>query len=305
MAGVGGAGGGGSKGGGSAGRAGGSRGGSKAGGGNKGGKAGKTAKSAKTGAKADASKAKATKDAAKAKAAAEVKSELAKDRVSTDKSQQQAEKAVKATEKSATEQKARQESVDKAVQAAKTAETTKAADPINDAKDRADIVSKSIDVAAGLGKSSAVAQGLGSIGTTIAKGIETGQQTAKTIDAIQNGDTSKALNEGGKAVISGVQTLAAAANTPLGKLAKIGSRFGGPAAALSLASDAANFTNSYAKAVNEGGIGNWTNATVDAAKTALSAASLAPGVGVVPGAIAGAIDLGQMAFNGISSWLGS
>ena len=77
------------------------------------------------------------------------------------------------------------------------------------------------------------------------------------------------------------------------------------AAALGLASDTANFANSYAKAVNEGGFRNWAGATFDAAKVGLSAASMAPGVGVVPGAIAGALDLGQMAYNGIGSWLGS
>lgn len=293
MAGVGGAGG--SKGGGGASRSSASRGGAKTGGA-KSSKAGKSASAAKTGAKADAAKAKATQDAAKTKAAAEVKSELAKDKVASDKTQVQAEKSVTAASNAQAEQQQRQENVNKAVTDAR------AADPITQAADKSGVVDKVSKVVDGVTGGNPTSKGVGAIASTISNGIATGQHTANAIDAATKGDTTKALNEGGQAVVSGVQTLAAAAQTPFAKAVKIGARFAGPAAALSAAVDTAQFSDSLSKAVNEGGVSNWAKAAWDGTKAGLSTASMVPAAGAIPGAIAGAMDLGEMASNAIGSW---
>lgn len=297
MAGVGGAGGssGGGRGGASsAGRSGGGRGSSGAG---KAGKAGGSSadKGSKAG-KAEASAKAAEAKAAEAKSKAEA--ERAADKVETQNAQQKAEAAARADTAAQSQEQARQQD---AVQAADEARA--ATDPVQHAEDVASGTSSASKVAGALTDNKVVGRA-GGIAGTIANGIDTAQNATQAVDAALKGDTDQALKSGTDAVISGVKTAAGLADSPLGTAAKIGSRFAGPAAALSAAVDSANFSNSLSTAVAEGGVGNWAQAGWDGVKAGLSTASIVPGIGAVPGAVAGAMDIAESIFGGPSSWFG-
>jgi len=269
-----------------------SRGSAKAGGG-KSTKAGRTAAgSSET--KAETRAARPPNDAAKAAANEQIQSELAKDRVTADGSQQQAEQAVKGADSGQAEQ--RQQGVDDAVASARGGGV---------AEDAARSVRAVGGIASAVAGTKGLGKAFGSSGQAAFKAIETGAHVGKAYDAAINGDTGKALEEGGRAVISGMQSAAALAKSPIGKVAKFGSRFAGPAAAFAAAMDTDTFARSYNTALKEGGVGNWAQASWDGAKAGLSFASMVPGVGAVPGAIAGAMDLGQLAFQGVRGWLGN
>lgn len=145
-----------------------------------------------------------------------------------------------------------------------------------------------------------VSQGLGrDLGTSGAKsaagivgnGLATADGAARTVEAIQAGDTQAAVEAGRDTVVSAAQTASNILDTPAGRVGAAASRFGGPLGAVAAANDMVKAGEAYADYVENPSFSSGAAATWSGVKAGLSTAALAPGAGVAPAIAAGAMDL--------------